>query len=275
VEFAASPTSATVDVPAVLLVGGMGTRLQAILPSTPKPLASIGNMSFLELLVRQLRYQGFRRLVMCTGYLADQIEREFGNGHAWDAAIEYSKENEPLGTGGAVKLARQHLSGAPDFLVMNGDSFLEIDFSQLIRFHRAHGGVASMAVQRVENASRYGTVELDSGGRVTGFVEKSGSDSSGFVNAGVYIFTRAVFEHIPDGPVSLERDVFPQLLDQGIYALKQHGMFIDIGTPEDFTRAQMLCDRLYEAAHPGRQSESCGVDGANVSQSVPSRSTAK
>src|SRR5437660_12454678 len=105
------------DRKAVLLVGGLGTRLHSVLPSTPKPLASVWNKSFLELLVRQLRYQGIHRLVMCTGYLADRIENEFGDGHDWDVTIEHSREPIPLGTGGAVKLARGYLKGLSDFLV--------------------------------------------------------------------------------------------------------------------------------------------------------------
>ena len=236
------------DIKAVLLVGGMGTRLRSVVPSKPKPLASVGGNSFLELLIRQLRYQGIRRLVMCTGYLGNQIENEFGDGSKWGVAVEYSQEPQQLGTAGAVKLAQRYLQDVPDFLVMNGDSFLEIDFRQLIQFHRAHGGVVSMAVRRVQNATRYGTVKVDAGGRVVGFSEKTGCDSPGLINAGVYVFNRGVLDHIPDGPASLERDVFPQLLDHGMYALEQHGMFIDIGTPEDYARAQQLCERLHELA---------------------------
>src|SRR5271155_5158330 len=105
------------DIKAILLVGGLGTRLRSIVPSTPKSLASVGEKSFLELLVRQLRYQGIRHLVMCTGYLGDQIENEFGDGQSWDVAIEYSKELRPLGTAGAVKLAECYLREVRDFVV--------------------------------------------------------------------------------------------------------------------------------------------------------------
>jgi len=185
---------------------------------------------------------------MCTGYLAEQIENDFGDGHAFDVTIEYSKEPYPLGTAGAVKLAERYLQDASAFLVMNGDSFLEIDFHQLIRFHHEHGGSISMAVSRVRDATRYGTVQVDANMRVIGFFEKLGQASSGIINAGVYVFSHAVLEQIPDTLASLERDVLPQLLDLGVYALEQHGMFIDIGTPEDYARAQGLCDRPYEAA---------------------------
>jgi NDP-sugar pyrophosphorylase family protein len=251
---------AILDIPALLLVGGLGTRLRPVLPFTPKPLATVGDKSFLDLLVRQLRYQGIRRLVMCTGYLGEQIENEFGNGQSWDAAIEYSKELHPLGTAGAVKLAQSYIPEAPDFLVMNGDSFLDIDFHELIRFHREHGGLVSMAVLQVKNAARYGTVQMDAEGRVIGFLEKTGRDAFGIVNAGVYVFDRNILEHVPEGPASLERDVFPRVLNHGVYALEQHGIFIDIGTPEDYARAQHLCDRLYEVAF---QKQECQVRRVN------------
>jgi NDP-sugar pyrophosphorylase family protein len=188
---------------------------------------------------------------MCTGYLADQIESRFGDGRIWDVSIEYSKEEIPLGTAGAVKLAERYLRDIPEFLVLNGDSFLEVDFQSLIAFHRGHdGAVATMAVLRVENASRYGTVHVDASGRVTGFAEKTGSEAPGLVNAGIYIFNHSVFHHIPEGPASLERDVFPRLLEQGMYAQEQHGMFIDIGTPADYARAQELLRSLSEDARP-------------------------
>jgi len=236
------------DVKAVLLVGGLGTRLRAVVPSAPKPLARVGDRPFLELLVRQLRNQGVRRLVMSTGYLADQIEQEFGDGRGLDVEIEYSREPHPLGTAGAVKFAQTYLQNAADFVVMNGDSFMEVDFGQLIRFHHAHNAVVSMAVRKVPDAQRYGTVRLDSKSRVIAFAEKAGIAAPGLVNAGVYVFRREVLDSIPEGPSSLEKDTFPKLLETGVYALEQQGVFIDIGTPEDYVRAQAIFDRLSAAA---------------------------
>jgi NDP-sugar pyrophosphorylase family protein len=235
------------DIPAILLVGGMGTRLQPVLPSTPKPLARVGDAPFLELLVRQLRSQGFRRLVMCTGHLADQIEKEFGDGRRWDVAISYSEESRPLGTAGAVKFAERYFAQAADFLVMNGDSFLELDFRRLVRFHREHGGMMSMATRRVPDATRYGTVQMDASNRVIGFGEKIAAPVPGTINGGVYVFNRSSLQHFPDGPASLEKDVIPRILQYGVYAFEQHGIFIDIGTPEDYARAQQLCDSLRQA----------------------------
>jgi NDP-sugar pyrophosphorylase family protein len=240
------------DVKAVLLVGGLGTRLRSAIPSAPKVLASVGKKSFLHLLVSQLRSQGIHRLVMCTGYLAEQIEHEFGDGRAWDVAIEYSKEEQSLGTAGAVKLAARYLKDESEFFVMNGDSFLEIDFHNFLAFHRSHDAMATIAVFNVENTNRYGTVNVDANGRVLGFAEKTGRDVPGLVNGGVYVFKQAVLECIPEQQSSLEKDIFPRLVDQGVYAQEQHGMFIDIGTPADYARAQGLCDSLNTAASRGR-----------------------
>jgi NDP-sugar pyrophosphorylase family protein len=236
------------NISAVLLVGGMGTRLRSVVPNAPKPLATVGDKSFLELLVRQLSSQGISRLVMCTGYLADQIAQHFGAGHKWDVSIQYSQELQPLGTAGAVKLAQSFLKSASEFLVMNGDSFMEVDLDRLLQFHRENHALVTMAVRRVDNASRYGTVHLEAEGRVTGFAEKTGQETPGVVNAGVYVFNQEVLQNIPEGPCSLEKDVFPKLLKRGVFALEQQGVFIDIGTPEDYARAQEICDRLYAAA---------------------------
>lgn len=239
---------ATLDITAVLLVGGMGTRLRSVVPSAPKPLASMGDVSFLELLVRQIRTQGIRRLIMCSGYLADQIEAKFGDGRAWDVTIEYSREQQPLGTAGAINQVRPLLRDAVDFVVMNGDSFLDADFGKLVDFRRLHKSLVSLAIVQVENAGRYGTVSVGPDMRVIGFNEKTGISAAGLINAGIYVFDRTIFDYISDGPSSLERDVFPRILERGIYALQQEGLFIDIGTPEDYARARTLFEQLSAAA---------------------------
>ena len=242
----------TVDAPAVLLVGGKGTRLRPVVSGVPKPLASIGDETFLHLLVRQLRTQGFRRLILCTGYLSEQIEAQFGTGAAMDVAIDYSVETSPLGTGGALKNALELVSDAADLLVLNGDSIVEVDYRKLLEQHRKSGAMATMVVRRVEDAARYGTVEIDSNQRVVAFLEKTGRSVAGLINAGVYAFRRDIFRHIPDGPASLEKDVFPRILDAGIQVREEHGLFIDIGTPEDYQRAVQLQNRLKQAASQGQ-----------------------
>jgi len=233
---------------AVLLVGGLGTRLRSVVPSLPKPLASVGDRPFLELLVRQLANQGIRHLVMCTGYLAEQVEAVFGDGRDLGCTIVYSREEIPLGTAGALKCAQHHLQHEREFLVLNGDSFLEIDFNDLFACHKNHNGLATMAVVPVQDGSRYGTVRLDANGRLLGFVEKAGENIPGIINAGVYVFSSEVLAQIPGGQVSLERDVFPKLLHQGVYAVEQRGLFIDIGTPDDYERARKTYSALVTVA---------------------------
>ncbi len=232
----------------LLLVGGEGTRLRSVLPETPKPLAGVCGRPFLELLIQQLRTQGIRSLILCTGYRAEQVETALGDGSGLGVDIDYSREREALGTGGAVKLAARYLQGVDEFLVLNGDSFLEVDFHRLVEFHRGHGGVASIAAVPVLHTGRYGALRLDPNQRVTRFAEKSSSDGPGLVNAGVYVFSHSILEYIPEGPVSLEKDVLPHLLKLGVYASEQRGIFIDIGTPTDYARAQGLYDRLSQAA---------------------------
>lgn len=234
---------------AVLLVGGLGTRLRSAVPSLPKALASVGGKPFLELLVMQLGRQDIRQLVMCTGYMAEQIEEVFRDGSDFGVSIDYSKELTPLGTAGAVKLAQCYLQDEQEFLLLNGDSFFEVDFNELVTFHRTHCSLVTMAVTQVKNAGRYGTVQVKDDGRVLGFMEKTGENLPGIINAGVYVFDRTILAQISEGPASLERDVFPRLLEQRVYAFEQQqGLFIDIGTPDDYERAKAMYARLSDAA---------------------------
>jgi NDP-sugar pyrophosphorylase family protein len=228
------------DTSAVLLVGGQGTRLRGVISSAPKPLAPVGGQSFLAFLIEHLRHQGIRRLILCTGYMSEQIEKEFGDGRHLGIQVEYSRESRPLGTAGAVKQAKSLLRGSKAFLVMNGDSFLQLDLRELLRCHCERDAIASLAVVRVPDAGRYGTVFAEDTGRIAGFMEKRGLNVPGLINAGVYAFDHDIFEYIPDGPASLEKDVFPKILSYGAYAVEVQGMFLDIGTPEDYARAQTL-----------------------------------
>ena len=241
-------TQLLAETPAVVLVGGLGTRLRPVVSSTPKALARIGETTIIELLIHQLKVQGIRKIVLCTGHLGEQIEKALGSGREFGVKIRYSREQTQLGTGGALKHAESSMWDAPDFLVMNGDSLIEVDFAALLNFHAACGGVVTLSVCSVEDASRYGTVKVSTNNRVTSFEEKAEVADSGRVSAGVYAFSRSIFQHLVQGPSSLEREVFPRVLDKGVYAFQVESMFIDIGTPEDFDRAQTLAERLLAAA---------------------------
>lgn len=225
---------------AVLLIGGLGTRLRSAVPTAPKALAPVGGRPFLELIVQQLVRQGIRELVMCTGYLAEQIEEHFGDGRAFGVSIEYSFEPSPLGTAGALKLAEKYLACESDFLVLNGDSFFDCDFAELIAYHRRQASEVTFAVALVSDASRYGTIRLANDGRILAFLEKAGQSAPGLINAGVYVMRADVLGRIAEGPSSLEKDIFPGLLKQGMYGVVRDGLFIDIGTPSDYARANQI-----------------------------------
>ena len=204
----------------VLLVGGMGTRLRPMVASTAKPMAPVGGRPFLELLLKQLGSQGFCDIVLCTGYRAEDLESQLKDGRDWNVRIEYSHEESPMGTAGALKLAEPLLGQTRDFIMMNGDSFVELDIRQLVEAHRRFGGIATLATVRRQNVNRYGTVQADCANWVTGFLEKSAcGQGEGLINAGVYVFRVEIFDLMPAGPGSLEKEVFPKALAQGVYAV--------------------------------------------------------
>jgi len=219
----------------LVLVGGMGTRLRPLLQDLPKPLAPVGNRPFLEYLVLQLHAQGFKDIIFCTGYGAKEIAECFGDGHRWGVHLRYSHEVAPLGTAGAIKQAAR-LKGEGPFLVMNGDSFLEADLHALLNQHFARGGVGMLALAQAGDSGRFGRVEVDTAGRITRFVEK-GVPRPGLINGGIYVFDPAVLRAIPDEKsMSLECELLPRLLEDGLYGMTTRGFFIDIGLPEDYRR---------------------------------------
>lgn len=226
---------------AVILAGGFGTRLRPTLGDRPKPMALVLGKPFLEYLIRFLRREGVNEIVLCLHFLADQIMEYFGDGSHFDINIEYSIEDKPLGTAGAIKNAEKRLGDM--FYVLNGDTYLEIDLKNLLNYHRAKGGIATVSLVKVQNPERYGLVKIRADGRVTNFLEKPPIESSGkiYINAGVHIFEKRILNYITSGvKVSLEREVFPELVRhrESIYGYVTNGYFIDIGTPEDYLRFQ-------------------------------------
>jgi NDP-sugar pyrophosphorylase family protein len=222
-------------VDALILCGGQGTRLRSVVGPSQKVMASVGDRPFLEIIVDRLVQQGFKRIILSRGYQARDVMVEQRLG----LKIETSDEDEPLGTGGAVAFARALIKSDP-FFVLNGDSFCAIDFQKCLDFHVKNKAVATVVVSKVDDASDYGTVELE-GDRLKSFQEKT-KGKSGFVNAGIYCFDQAVLNDIPQ-PSSMEKDVFPKLIqkyEERIAAFRTDEQFIDIGTPERYKQAQKL-----------------------------------
>ncbi|MBN1886774.1 MAG: nucleotidyltransferase family protein [Thermoflexales bacterium] len=230
---------------ALILAGGLGTRLRALVSDRPKPLAEVEGKPFLAYLLEQLRAAGFCELVLCVGYKAGQIQAYFGDGSAWGVHIDYAVETQRLGTAGAIKNAARFVDGP--FLALNGDSYLELNFQDMVNYHRRRRAanprlLGSLAAVSVDDASAYGTLELDEAKCIVRFREKE-AGGSGWINGGVYVLEPEILDLIPPGQaVSIEKEIFPQALEQG-YALLAYpvaGFFVDIGTPEGYRRFQNM-----------------------------------
>lgn len=155
----------------------------------------------------------------------------------WGVRIRYSEEEAPLGTGGAVKLA-EDLIKTDDFLVLNGDSYLDINLNQFIRFHKLQKALATLALVDVHKPDRYGLVEIDKDYRITNFREKEAVSKSSLINGGIYIFHKKIFAFVPEGNISLEKNIFPILMGKCFYGKPHKAYFIDIGIPEEYDRIQ-------------------------------------
>ncbi len=222
---------------AAILGGGQGTRLRAAVADRQKIVASVAGRPFLMRLLDQLADAGLRRVVICTGYKAEQVAELTGHEYR-GMSLRYSPEPSPLGTGGALRRALPLLESDP-VLTMNGDSFCETDLAAFLQTHRERNANGSMVVREVADTSRSGRVGFDKSGAVGSFVEKGASAGPGWINAGIYLLGRALLESIPtDRPVSLEREMFPAWIGRGLYAFPTAGKFLDIGTPESYAAAQ-------------------------------------
>ena len=217
---------------AFVLAGGLGTRLRPALPDLPKPLAPIAGRPFITYLLSWLRRHEVSDVTLCLGYKAETVRDTLGDGRELSVRLAYSVEPEPLGTGGALKLALT--SSTEPALVVNGDTYCDFDLSELLAAHEAADGWATLALWREGNGTARGCVELDEDGYIIAFNEKPPVAESVLVSAGVYVFGTAALESLPaPRAFSLEREFFPGLA--AARRLRGHvvtGYFVDIGTPE-------------------------------------------
>jgi mannose-1-phosphate guanylyltransferase len=259
---------------AILLVGGKGTRLRPLTVHTPKPMVPAAGVPFLTHQLARARAAGVEHVVMATSYLAEVFEPYFGDGSALGLHLEYVTETDPLGTGGALRNVAHRLHSGPDepVLVFNGDILTGLDIRALVAAHRTNGADVSLHLTRVDDPRAFGLVPTDPDGRVTAFLEKPQTPEeivTDQINAGAYVFTRALLDAIPAGrPVSVERETFPDLLSAGAHL---HGMvdstyWLDLGTPEAFVRgsADLVLGRAPSPALPGRRGERLVLPGAVV-----------
>ncbi|MFC9587220.1 sugar phosphate nucleotidyltransferase [Streptomyces yangpuensis] len=259
---------------AILLVGGQGTRLRPVTVNTPKPMVPTAGVPFLAHQIARAAAAGVTHIVMATCYLAEVFEPYFGDGSAFGLSLEYVVEDEPLGTGGAIRNAGQRLTGGPDssVLVFNGDILTGLDIRGLVDAHEAADADVSLHLVRVEDPRAFGLVPTDPDGRVLAFTEKPQTPEeiiTDQINAGCYVFRRSVIDSIPAGrPVSVERETFPGLLASGatLHGVTENTYWMDLGKPESIIQASADLVRgvVPSPAVPGRRGESLVLPGAQV-----------
>ncbi|MFE9726637.1 sugar phosphate nucleotidyltransferase [Streptomyces sp. NPDC005794] len=259
---------------AILLVGGKGTRLRPLTVHTPKPMVPAAGVPFLTHQLARARAAGVEHIVLATSYLAEVFEPYFGDGSSLGLSIEYVTEDEPLGTGGALRNVASRLAAGPDepVIVFNGDILTGLDIRALVAAHATSGADVSLHLTRVEDPRAFGLVPTDGTGRVTAFLEKPQTPEeivTDQINAGAYVFRRSVIDTVPAGrPVSVERETFPGLLAAGAHlqGMVDSTYWLDLGTPQAFVRgsADLVLGRAPSPAVPGRRGDRLVLPTASV-----------
>lgn len=221
---------------AILLAGGLGTRLQSVVNDRPKPMALIAGKPFMEYVVLELKNYGIDEIIFALGYKGFMVEEYFRDGSKWGIQISYAYEEELLGTAGAIKNAGR-LVTRERFLALNADTLYQIDYSRLMDLSRERDLDLALVLRRVPDVSRYGQAVLTDGW-LTAFDEKVQKAEEGAINGGIYLMKRTLLDQIPEGKVSLEHEMIPKWLseEKKLGGLVHGGYFIDIGIPEDYYR---------------------------------------
>jgi NDP-sugar pyrophosphorylase family protein len=222
---------------ALILVGGLGTRLGKLTALNPKPMLLVAERPFVEYLVTNLKRHGINKIVFSTGYCSDKVMNFFGDGSSYGIDISYVVELNPLGTGGAILNAKEYLDS--EFFVINGDSLFDINYAKLVGLLSSDlNALIAIALRETEDVSRYGYVKI-AGHHVNGFNEKSVNNIPGLVNGGIYLMKKEVLGCFSEEQTSLEEDWFPKLAQmKKLLGQKFDGYFIDIGIPLDYNRSQ-------------------------------------
>ncbi|MCK4997939.1 MAG: nucleotidyltransferase family protein [Anaerohalosphaera sp.] len=225
------------DITAVILVGGLGTRLRSVVSDRPKVLAEVCGRAFLSYLLDQIETAGIRRAVLCSGYMADMIKDTFGTSYG-RLELCYSIEATPLGTGGALRFAEPFL-GSDAVLVLNGDSYIDVDLNKFIDWYFEKKMQVGLLLTKVDDTSRYGRVCIDQQGHIVDFKEKGELAEPGLINAGIYLIERPIIDLIPENKTfSLEKELFASIDSTKIFGFYTEGKFIDIGTPQSYASAE-------------------------------------
>lgn len=221
---------------AILLAGGLGTRLQSVVNDRPKPMALIEEKPFMEYVVHESSRHGITDIIFAVGYKGSMVEEYFGDGTGFGVKVSYAYEETLLGTAGAIKNAARFVT-EPVVFVLNADTFYQIDYGRLVRLREENQLDMALVLRKVPDVSRYGQAVLEDG-RLTGFNEKQEEAGPGTINGGIYLLTRELIDDIPRGKISLENQMIPKWLEEGraLGGIVNDGYFIDIGIPEDYFR---------------------------------------
>lgn len=221
---------------AIVLAGGLGTRLQSVIFDLPKPMAPVNGKPFLEYVLNYLIKQQIEKVILSVGYKHEVIQNYFGERYK-NLSVIYSIENDPLGTGGAIKKSCERAS-EDNLFILNGDTFFDIDLDWLYRFHLERTSLLTLALRPMFAFDRYGTVEIDPNNRIIGFHEKKWADS-GMINGGVYVLDQRIFSYIQTAEkFSFEADIMEKSYRElNFYGFPFDRYFIDIGIPEDYYKA--------------------------------------
>lgn len=222
---------------AIILAGGLGTRLRPLTDETPKPLLPISGKPIIEHAILNFKKHGIKDIILSIGYRAEKIKEYFGDGGKWDVNIEYCIEDAPLGTGGALKKAAQNIEDT--FLAINGDNLADFDWTQALKTHRENNAKITLQLFPVEDVTKYGIARLDNG-KIVEFIEKPTVEQapSNLNNAGGYILEKEVLEILPDGFCMIEKDCFEKLASAGVVFAHHHeSQWYPTDTIEKYTHA--------------------------------------
>lgn len=249
---------------AIILIGGLGTRLRPLTCGTPKPLLPVLNKPFILYQIELLKKYGINEIVFCLAYLSEEFKRFFGTGKKYGIKIHYAIEKSPLGTGGAIRNAAKFIDSSA--LIMNGDVFSYVNLKDLVNFHKRNNAKATITLVKVPDPCHYGLVETASDGRIKRFLEKPSVDeiTCDTINAGVYLFEPEIFDKIPGDTVySVERGLFPKLLEEKsrFYAYIYSDYWIDIGTTEKYLKVHRDLMERFALKTPDKIGKGVEVNG--------------
>ena len=258
---------------AILLVGGMGTRLMPLTSKTPKPMLQVAGVPFTEHQIRKAAQAGITEIVLATSYKAELFEPYFGNGEKFGIKIKYAVEKTALGTGGGIRNAAALLDDCDQVVIFNGDVLSGHDLAAQIQFHINNKADVTLYLTKVADARAYGCVELSADSQVKSFLEKMENPVSDLINAGCYIFNRKVIDQIPANQiVSVERDTFPNLLSSGVKVCGylDNSYWLDIGNPAALVKASadLITGVITSVATPKHSGDHLIAPGAQVSPSA-------